>query len=178
MDTVFFRSRKERKRNKGLFFEQPLIIQLRREDILEGNQLGPGSTFLFTATAPHPPPPPSPHPKRTLESHQFCHEVRNLIQLSIHNVLTSKMLNKPFPRRKAEEGNKKSNIFSVLKRVLNILKLLCMKMGSQSKSLSQCNDIFSKSSWLFPFLSLLLTIALFQRMEAINNKTEINDMRI
>ena len=83
------------------------------------------------------------------------------------------MLNNPW-RRKAEEGIRLSNISSALK----LLKLLCMKIESQCKSSSQCKDIFSKSSWVFPFLSLLLTIALFLRMEAINNKTEINDMRI
>lgn len=51
-------------------------------------------------------------------------------------------------------------------------------MESQRKSSSQCSDIFPKSFWLFPCLSMLLTIALFLRMEAINNKTEINEMRI
>ena len=51
-------------------------------------------------------------------------------------------------------------------------------MESQHKSSSQCSNIFPKDFWLFPFLSMLLTIALFLRMEAINNKTEINGMRI
>ncbi|KAM7425803.1 Hemicentin-1 [Porites harrisoni] len=51
-------------------------------------------------------------------------------------------------------------------------------MESQHKSSSQCSNIFPKGFWLFPFLSMLLTIALFLRMEAINNKTEINGMRI
>ena len=51
-------------------------------------------------------------------------------------------------------------------------------MESQSKSSAKCGDFGPKSSWLFSFLSLLLIVALFIRMEAINHKTEMNEMRI
>ena len=71
-----FSSPKREEEEQGLISpDQPLIIELRRDDILEdlgGKSFGP--RFLF---------PLYPKPTRTLESHQFCHEVRNLIQLSI-----------------------------------------------------------------------------------------------
>ena len=51
-------------------------------------------------------------------------------------------------------------------------------MESKSKSSAKCGDCARKSSWFFSFLSLLLIVALFIRMEAINNKTEMNEMRI
>ena len=51
-------------------------------------------------------------------------------------------------------------------------------MESQSKSSVKCGDFGPKGSWLFSFLSWLLIVALFIRMEAINNKTEMNEMRI
>ena len=51
-------------------------------------------------------------------------------------------------------------------------------MESQRKSSSQCVDFSIKSSWSLSVLSMLLTIVLFLRMETINNKTDMNEMRI
>ena len=77
---------------------------------------------------------------------------------------------KPFPRRKTEEENKKSKISSAP----NILKFLYMKMARDPSANYRLSvATFSiKSSWLFAFLSMLLTIALFLPIEAVNNKTQ------
>ena len=82
---------------------------------------------------------------------------------------------KPFPGRTTEEENKKSKISSVL----NILKFLYMKMARDPSANHRLSvATFSlKSSWLFAFLSMLLTIALFLPVEAINNKTDDEDVR-
>ena len=82
---------------------------------------------------------------------------------------------KPFPGRTTEEENKKSKISSVL----NILKFLYMKMARDPSANHRPSvATFSlKSSWLFAFLSMLLTIALFLPVEAINNKTDDEDVR-
>ena len=43
---------------------------------------------------------------------------------------------------------------------------------------SKCGDVLHKGSSFLSFVSLLLIVALFLRMESINKKTEMNDMRI
>ena len=82
---------------------------------------------------------------------------------------------KPFPGRTTEEENKKSKTSSVL----NILKFLSMKMARDPSANHRPSvATFSlKSSWLFAFLSMLLTIALLLPVEAINNKTDDEDVR-
>jgi len=53
-----------------------------------------------------------------------------------------------------------------------------MESRSQDKSSAKCGDCAHKSSLILSFMSILLTVALFLRMEAINNKTESYEMRI
>ena len=43
---------------------------------------------------------------------------------------------------------------------------------------SKCGDVLHKGSSFLSFLSLLLIVALFLRMESINRKTGMNEMRI
>ena len=73
-------------------------------------------------------------------------------------------------RIKLEEENKKSKISSAP----NILKFLYMKMARDPSANHRLSvATFSiKSSCLFAFLSMLLTIALFLPIEAVNNKTQ------
>jgi len=77
---------------------------------------------------------------------------------------------KPFPRRKTGEENKKSKTSSAP----NILKFLYIKMARDPSANHRLSvATFSlKSSWLFAFLTMLLTIALFLPIEATNNKTD------
>ena len=46
------------------------------------------------------------------------------------------------------------------------------------KTSSKCGDVLHKGSSFLSFISLLLIVALFLRMESINRKTEINELRI
>ena len=46
------------------------------------------------------------------------------------------------------------------------------------KTSSKCGDVLHKGSSFLSFISLLLIVALFLRMESINRKTEMNEMRI
>lgn len=96
-------------------------------------------------------------------------------QLSIRKRFNLQML-KPFPRRKTEEENKKSKISSAP----NIFKFLYMKMARDPSANHRLSvATFSlKSSWLFAFLSMLLTIALFLPIEAINNKTQDEHVKL
>ena len=96
-------------------------------------------------------------------------------QLSIRKRFNLQMF-KPFPRRKTEEENKKSKISSAP----NIFKFLYMKMARDPSANHRLSvATFSlKSSWLFAFLSMLLTIALFLPIEAINNKTEDEHVKL
>ena len=96
-------------------------------------------------------------------------------QLSIRKRFNLQMF-KPFPRRKTKEENKKSKISSAP----NILKFLYMKMARDPSANHRPSvATFSiKSSWLFAFLSMLLTIALFLPIEAINNKTEDEHVKL
>ena len=51
-------------------------------------------------------------------------------------------------------------------------------MGTNKKSSSKCGDAMHKGSSVLSFISMLLIVALFLRMESINMKTEINELRI
>ena len=60
------------------------------------------------------------------------------------------------------------------------LKLSRTKMESQeqNKSSAKCSDFAQKGSLVASLMSLLLIVALFLRMEAINSKTAMNGIRI
>ena len=47
-----------------------------------------------------------------------------------------------------------------------------------NKKTSKCGDVLHKGFSFLSFISLLLIVALFLRMESINKKTEMNEMRI
>ena len=47
-----------------------------------------------------------------------------------------------------------------------------------NKKTSKCGDVLHKGSSFLSVISLLLIVALFLRMESINRKTEMNEMRI
>ena len=51
-------------------------------------------------------------------------------------------------------------------------------MEPNKKTSSKCGDVLQKGSSFLSFMSLLLIVALFLRIESINRKTEMNDMRI
>ena len=51
-------------------------------------------------------------------------------------------------------------------------------MDTNKKSSSKCGDVLQKGSSVLSFISMLLIVALFLRMESINRKTEMNDLRI
>ena len=51
-------------------------------------------------------------------------------------------------------------------------------MGLNKKSSAKCGDVLRTGSSVLSFISLLLIVALFLRMESINRKTEMNDLRI
>ena len=47
-----------------------------------------------------------------------------------------------------------------------------------NKKTSKCGDFLHKGSSFLSFLSMLLIVAMFLRMESINRKTEMNEVRI
>ena len=51
-------------------------------------------------------------------------------------------------------------------------------MDVNKKSSAKCGDVLHKGSSLLSFISMLLIVALFLRMESINSKTEMNELRI
>ena len=51
-------------------------------------------------------------------------------------------------------------------------------MEPKKKTSSKCGDVLHKGSSFLSFVSLLLIVALFLRMESINRKTETNELRI
>jgi len=51
-------------------------------------------------------------------------------------------------------------------------------MEPKKKTSSKCGDVLHKGSSFLSFISLSLIVALFLRMESINRKTEINELRI
>ena len=51
-------------------------------------------------------------------------------------------------------------------------------MEPDKKTSSKCGDVLHKGSSFLSFVSLLLIVSLFLRMESINRKTEINELRI
>ena len=51
-------------------------------------------------------------------------------------------------------------------------------MEPNKKTSSKCGDVLHKGSSFLSFISMLLIVALFLRMESINSKTEINELRI
>ena len=51
-------------------------------------------------------------------------------------------------------------------------------MDANKKSSAKCGDVLHKGSWVLSFISMLLIVALFLRMESINKKTEMNELRI
>jgi len=51
-------------------------------------------------------------------------------------------------------------------------------MEPNKKTSSKCGDVLHKGSPFLSFISLLLIVTLFLRMESINRKTEMNELRI
>ena len=51
-------------------------------------------------------------------------------------------------------------------------------MDVNKKSSTKCGDVLRTGSSVLSCISLLLIVALFLRMESINRKTEMNDLRI
>ena len=52
-------------------------------------------------------------------------------------------------------------------------------MDSTKKPSAKCsNDAFRRCSLILSFVSILLIVALFLRMETINRKTKMNELRI
>ncbi|KAL9962315.1 hypothetical protein ACROYT_G031404 [Oculina patagonica] len=51
-------------------------------------------------------------------------------------------------------------------------------MDANNKSSAKCGDVLHKGSSVLSFISMLLIVALFLRMESINSKTEMNELRI
>ena len=51
-------------------------------------------------------------------------------------------------------------------------------METSKKTSSKCGDVLHKGSSFLSFISILLIVALFLRMESINSKTKINELRI
>ena len=51
-------------------------------------------------------------------------------------------------------------------------------MEPNKKTFSKFGDVLHKGSSFLSFISLLLIVALFLRMESINRKTEMNELRI
>ena len=51
-------------------------------------------------------------------------------------------------------------------------------MDAHKKSSAKCGDVLHKGSSVLSFISMLLIVALFLRMESINRKTETNESRI
>ena len=51
-------------------------------------------------------------------------------------------------------------------------------MEPNKKTSSKRGDVLHKGSSFLSFTSLLLIVALFMRMESINSKTDINELRI
>ena len=51
-------------------------------------------------------------------------------------------------------------------------------MEANKKSSAKCGDVLLKGSSVLSFISMLLIVALFLRMESINRKTEVNELRI
>ena len=51
-------------------------------------------------------------------------------------------------------------------------------MDPNKKTSTKCGDVLHKGSSFLSFVSLLLIIALFLRIESINRKTEMNELRI
>ncbi|KAJ7370455.1 hypothetical protein OS493_032346 [Desmophyllum pertusum] len=58
--------------------------------------------------------------------------------------------------------------------------LLCFEsiMEPNKKSSAKCGDILHKGSSVLSYISMLLIVAMFLRMESINRKTEMNELRI
>jgi len=51
-------------------------------------------------------------------------------------------------------------------------------MEPNKKTSSNCGDVLYKGSSFLSFISLLLIVALFLRMESMNRKTLMNELRI
>ena len=51
-------------------------------------------------------------------------------------------------------------------------------MEPKEKPSSKCGDVLNKGSSFLSIVSLLLTVSLFLRMESINRKAEMNELRI
>ena len=51
-------------------------------------------------------------------------------------------------------------------------------MDANKKSSAKCGDVLHKGSSVLSFISMLLIVAMFLRMESINRKTEMNELRI
>ena len=51
-------------------------------------------------------------------------------------------------------------------------------MDANKKSSAKCGDVLHKGSSVLSFISMLMIVALFLRMESINRKTEMNELRI
>jgi len=51
-------------------------------------------------------------------------------------------------------------------------------MEPNKKTFSKCGDVLHKGSSFLSFISLLLIVALFLRIDSINKKAEMNELRI
>ena len=51
-------------------------------------------------------------------------------------------------------------------------------MDDNKKSSTKCGGVLHKGFSVLSFMSMLLIVALFLRIESINRKTEMNEMRI
>ena len=72
-----------------------------------------------------------------------------------------------------ETAEGKSN--SLIARQSSLIEQL---MDANKKSSAKCGDVLRTGSSVLSFISMLLIVALFLRMESINRKTEMNELRI
>ena len=78
-------------------------------------------------------------------------------------------------------AERKSNVQFTRQSVELVQTTVCYLepiMEPNKKTSSKCGDVFHKGSSFLSFVSLLLIVALFLRMESINRKTEMNELRI
>ena len=77
----------------------------------------------------------------------------------------------------AAKGNQSFSLYDSRACSDNCL-LLEPIMEPNKKSSAKCGDALHKGSSFLSFISLLLIVWLFLRLESINRKTEMNEMRI
>ncbi|KAJ7380822.1 hypothetical protein OS493_007212 [Desmophyllum pertusum] len=72
----------------------------------------------------------------------------------------------------------KSKQFTRQSRLSEQLFVFESIMEPNKKSSAKCGDILYKGSSVLSFISMLLIVAMFFKMESINSKTEMNELRI